>query len=298
MRIINKVLRQLIIAGICCQSSAAFAKDSLSAKDILIQHDAEAVKIYDQLKDKYIKKTDPILIAQGDKFILYHQGTISKFSIVSPQYVNLTSVSHVILATFALFNPLNQFPKNKAEVIEYKRLLMDTEKAIASLPLTKGERVRQEKIILLTKQFIQKALDENSSSPEQLDKFFQKLSPLIKQNMKDAVQAQLAVIEHQMKVIDGKLSKEERKKLFVVIPVSKAPRKDNLIGQYFSKHLNEPIDSSRLIFAEGLSDTNAILNLVGGWQIEADLSKMFFHNPDTMKKDILGKDTKEQLQKL
>ncbi|WP_127101755.1 hypothetical protein [Legionella sp. km772] len=283
----------LVIITLYCINSYA---SSLQAENILIKHDEVALKIYDQLKNKYISNTDPLLIAQGDQFILYHQGKIRTFSVYSPQYNDLKSVSHVVLATFALFNPLNHFPQNKTAVMQYRKLLIETGNAIVQLPLNKEEKMRQKKIIYLTDEFIQKALRENSCSTGQLEHFFQDIAPLIKLNMRDAVQAQLNTIDKQMIIIEKSLSKEERGKLFVVIPVSKAPRKDNLLGQYFSKRLKAPMDSARLIFAEGLTDKQDILTLVGAWQIEADLSKLFFLNPDSMKKDILGADAKDQLE--
>jgi len=288
-------LNQLIIViVISLQWSASFA-DSSQAETILTQHDLSDVKIYDQLKEKYINNTDPLLIAQGDQFILYHKGKVVNYPIFSQKYNDLKSVSHVTLATFALFNPLNHFPRNKKEVVQYKQLLLDTEKVIDQLPLSKDQKERQEKILLLTNQFIQKAFQKNSCSNAELEQFFQEIAPLIRQNMSDAVQAELKVLNQQMNKIEQQLTNIEQKNLFVVIPVSKAPRKDNLLGQYFSKRLNVPMESARLIFAEGLTDTNAILTLVGSWQTEADLSRLFFHNPNSMKRDILGEDAKQLL---
>ena len=111
------------------------------------------------------------------------------------------------------------------------------------------------------------------------------------ENIKDAVNAQIILLNKEMTKITQRIEPNELKRLFVVIPVPKNPRNDNLIGQYFSKYLNVPMDSPRLIYAEGLSDRKDILKLVGTWQIESQLSQKFFHDPDKMKKDLLGKDT-------
>ncbi len=239
----------LILIIILFEWTVSYSNTASKAESTLAQHDLEAVKIYTQLKEKYIKNTNPLLIAQGDQFVLYHKGKVSYYPIFSQQYNDLKSVSHVTLATFALFSPLNQFPKNRDKVLDYQNLLMKTEKAIEQLPLKRAEKIRQKEILFLTSQFIQKAIKEKTCSTAQLSQFFQKITPLINQNIKDAVQAQLHTINQQMLKIEQQLTPEERKNLFVVIPASKSPRNDNLMGQYFSKRLNVPMDSARLIFA-------------------------------------------------
>ena len=302
MRTITKVGRKLlcykiIMIYVFLHHYVVHADNSSQAESILANHNTQTLKIYDQLKSKYINNTDPLLIAQGDQFILYHKGKVTRYPIFSQQYNDLKSVAHVSLATFALFNPLNQFPKNKAQVESYYSLLSDTEKAVDKLPLTAEDKTRQKKILNLTEQFISKSIKKNFCSRVELGAYFQEIAPLIKLNMRIAVKSELEAIHRQMLKIEQQLTKTEIKNLFVIIPVTKAPRQDSLMGQYFSKQLKVPVDSSRLIFAEGLSDTDALLKLAGSWQIEADLSSLYFHNPDAMKRDILGEDTKHQLMK-
>ncbi len=262
----------------------------------LAQHDAQVLKIYNRLKRTYTQKTDPLIIAWGNKLDFYHQQTVHEYPIIPANYDELKSISHVILAVYALFDPKNEFPKNMADVIAYKNLLISTEPLIQTLPLSPDQKKRQQHILAVTKHALTEAIEKKAVSQHSIQQLFSTLSPLIQKNMDDAAKLEIDAINQQMTKIQHQLTPEELKQLFVVIPTSKMPRQDNLIGQYFSKFMNAPMDSDRLIYAEGLTKTKQVLALVGSWQMESNLSLIFFHNANHMKKDILGTSTQHYLQ--
>lgn len=273
-------------------TSSLYANPELVIKE----HNEQAIRIYDQLKNKYTQKTDPLIIAWGDKLTFYHRGKIQEYPIVTVNYQQLKGMAHVILAVFALFDSLNEFPKNIDEVKTYRNQIIKVEKTVRELPLSILQKDRQEKILTLTNELLDKAIKEHSISQKTINRFFSAISPLIMQNIDEATKIELSLLNQQMAKIQHQLSTEELNQLFVVIPVPKMPRQDNIVGQYFSKYLDVPVESKRLIYAEGLTDTQKILSLVGTWQIESLLSASFFHDPDRMKKDLVSTNAKEYLQ--
>ncbi len=292
---ISKYIAQLTTV-LAISSSVAYPFSSSKAESIVAQHNTKAHQIYSQLKNKYIQRTDPLIIAWGDRLAFYHHKVLREYPIVPAAYQDLKGISHVTLAVFALFNPINQFPKNIADVRGYKSEIVNTEKAIDSLPLSEEQKVRQKQILSFTNELLQKAIDDRAFSQQSVAIFFNLISPLIMKNMNDAAKSEINLLNIQMAKIQHQLTIEERNRLFVVIPAPKMPRQENVVGLYFSKYLNVPMESPRLVFAEGLTDTKSVLELVGTWQIEASLSAAFFHDPNKMQKDILGMSTQEYLQ--
>ncbi|PJD92808.1 MAG: hypothetical protein CK424_04310 [Legionella sp.] len=267
-----------------------------TTESMLAQHDIQALNIYNQVKHQYSQKTDPLLIAWPNKLVLYHHHKIQEFVIIPPAYDDLKSIAHVSLAVFALFDPINEFPKNMAEVTAYKKMLLHTESAIQSLPLKFDQKTRQTLILTLTQNLLKEAIEKKVVSQQLLQQFFNTISPLVKKNIDEATKLAIDTLNQNMTKIQQQLTLEEQNQMFVIIPTSKMPRQGNLMGQYFSKYLNAPMDSSRLIFAEGLTETKDVLALVGTWKVETKLSALFFHHPDTMKTDILAPSTEIYLQ--
>lgn len=266
------------------------------SESILAQHNIKAIQIYNQLKNKYIQKTDPLIIAWGNRLTFYHHHSVQEYPIVSEEYNELKGIAHVTLAVFALFNSMNQFPKNIVDVKTYKNLIVNTEKAVNGLSLSSQQKERQKKILNLTNELLKSAIDKNFASQQAMNSFFDLISPLIMENINEATKIEITLINKQMTKIQHQLTSEERNKLFVIIPVPKMPRQDNIVGQYFSKYLNISIESERLIYAEGLTETQSVLSVVGTWQIESLLSASFFHDPDRMKKDLVSNNAQEYLQ--
>lgn len=286
-------LAAIIITPSTLESANVSRSDSDS---ILAEHNLKAMQIYKQLKNKYIQKTDPLIIAWGNRLAFYHNHSVQEYFIVSNEYTELKDIAHITLAVFALFNPLNEFPKNISDVKTYKKLIINTKKTIDELSLSIEQKERQKKILSITNELLKNAIHNRVISQQAVNNFFDLISPLINENINEATQSEITLLNEQMTKIQHQLTPEERNKLFVVIPVPKMPRQDNIMGQYFSKYLNVSVESNRLIYAEGLTKTQDILSLVGTWQIESLLSSSFFHDPDRMKKDLVSTNAREYLQ--
>lgn len=244
------------------------------------------LKIYDQLKDKIVKNTDPLIIVWSAKLNFYHHQKLQEYPIIPDEYTDLKTIAHVSLATFALFDPANQFPRNMELVKEYQKKIKETLPIIDALPLNNAQKICQKILLTKTDDFIQQAITKNSVNPTQLQRYATEIMPFVQQNMVDATKSQLVLLNAQMTKIQHQLTAAEKNKLFVILPGQKFPRQENILGQYFSKYLNAPIDSKRLIYAEGLTDTQSVLTLVGTWQIDSLLAELFFHDPDRMKRDL------------
>lgn len=268
----------------------------IPAKDVLAEANAKSLQIYDQLKEKYTQRTDPLIIVWSNRLSFYNHHSVQEFPIISPEYVDLKTVAHVILALFALFNQENNFPDNMAIVKDYQTQIARVLAVVDELALTAEQKNRQKIILKKTQNFLQQALVKKRVNQKELQDFFSSLSPDIMRNIDEAARNQLSLVNQQMTKIQQQLTSEAKAKLFVILPGVKMPRQENILGQYFSKYLNEKMDSKRLIYAEGLTDTQQVLTLVGTWQLDSVLSAEFFHNSERMEKDVLADNAKRYLQ--
>ncbi len=267
-----------------------------TAESIVAQHNSQALQLYGQLKTKYIQQTDPLIIAWGDRLAFYHHHVVHEYPLISEEYVELKTIAHVTLAIFALFHPMNQFPNNRTDVKAYDHLVVHTATAVNDLALSLHQKERQHKILELTHTLLSTALDKNVMTQQAVTHFFRVISPFVMENIHEATKIQIDLINKQMMKIQHQLTQDERNKLFVIIPGPKMPRQENMVGQYFSKYLNVPMESERLIYAEGVSDSTSALSTVGAWQVESLLSGSYFHDPDRMKKDLLSSSARQYLQ--
>ena len=59
--------------------------------------------------------------------------------------------------------------------------------------------------------------------------------------------------------------------------------------QYFCRRLDEPADSEhRVTYAEGVSDEQSALALVGTRRLDRAVARAFFGDPQRLQRDILG----------
>jgi hypothetical protein len=77
-------------------------------------------------------------------------------------------------------------------------------------------------------------------------------------------------------------------KLRVLVLGPQMPRKHNVAIQYFAKLLGVAGESRRLVYAEELSGEQQGLNLLATHQLDSELSKAFFGDPERMDIDLLG----------
>ncbi|MDF1757579.1 MAG: hypothetical protein P1U74_04710 [Legionellaceae bacterium] len=297
MKLRGKIVTLLQIS-ICfiLPTSLSFADAPLIKKELTFSNlNNNSIKLFDDLINKYSKNTDPLIIAWGDKLSLYHDDKTQDYPITPPNYTSLKGISHVILATFAIFDPINQFPKNIDASKNYLAELQEINNKIDKLPMTTEQRQRQKQIVHKTIVLLNRGIKEEKISKKTVKNYFKSIKALIMQNVEDAAVEKLKLISNQMAKIQQQLTIPEQQKLFVVIPVSKMPRTHYILGQYFSKYLNVPTDSPRLIFAEGITDVNEIFKLVGQWQTDNKLSYSFFNKPHKMDQDLLGDAAEEYL---
>lgn len=148
----------LVSIGLMCTPSYAWPIE-------MDQFNAYSLHQYDQLKHQYIKKTDPLIIAWGNKLTLIHQGQTTDYSIISEEYQILKSISHTALTVFTLFHPRNHFPKNKNDVELFNTMVQNIQKSIESSSLNPKQKQRQKKILHMTYQLLSTILQKKEFFP-------------------------------------------------------------------------------------------------------------------------------------
>jgi hypothetical protein len=104
-----------------------------------------------------------------------------------------------------------------------------------------------------------------------------------------ATRLQLAALDAQVELAVRRMSERERAALQVVVTGDHQARERSLVLQYFQKRLGEHAGTEdRVSYAEGVSDEQQALALVGTRRLDRAIALAFFGDPKRLQRDVLG----------
>jgi hypothetical protein len=284
---------------VSCSSSSLFATGD--PPDPLVALNASVRKAYQRARVESLAKLGPVVLVNGDSLVLI-QGTVRTPSpIDSSRYHSLKTVAHAALGVFLILNgyDLERLPQpQQDELRQLRSLIPGAKAALAKYEFTDEQRRRQERILSECDAFINDVLFWQRSDPKELTEFCRKMRPLVLANAADAAKDQIDAFHKQMCDWKKQLTADEWRKLRVVIQGSQMPRKGNLAVQYFAKLLAESGEGPRIIYAEGLFETQSALNLLGTHILDSRVAQSFFNDSRRMDRDLLSDAASEYLKKL
>lgn len=125
------------------------------------------------------------------------------------------------------------------------------------------------------------------------DAFAAKMGPMLTAAIEHATKLQLETLHARTEELLQRLSAEQRAQLHVAVTGNHQARVRSLGMQYFTKR----VGAERVLYAEGVSDVDAAIALVGAQRLDRAMAAAFFGSPRRMERDLLGDAAKAILEK-
>jgi hypothetical protein len=234
----------------------------------------------------------PVFVVLADELIVFHRDTRIASSFAPVTFHIIKSVSHAPLAIFATFQRLEGKTLDatgREHLAEQRKLLGDSLERLArdagELPASTQRDLRT--VLQACVDFLDPP--RSSASEENLAAFAGALGPVLLRLADDATQLQLDALHKHVERALGTLTAEDLARLHVVVAGDHQARARSLAMQYFQKRLGEPEQVERRVtYAEGVSDEQGALALVGTRRLDRALGRAFFGEEQRLQRDILG----------
>ena len=249
-------------------------------------HDA-----YDQSRTE-ARHEAPVFVVLADELIVFHRGERSAWSFSPRTFHVIKSVTHAPLAIFAA---VSRLADGALDAQARDRLGAQRERLAEALSRVDRDaselnaQTRQDLRTVLQScaRFID-ALEERPQGAD-LTEFARALGPVLLRLADDATQLQLDALHAHASEALGVLTPDALAELKVVVAGEHQARARSLAMQYFQKRLAEPADTERRVaYAEGISDEQGALALVGTQRLDHAISLAFFGDEHRLQRDILG----------
>jgi hypothetical protein len=225
----------------------------------------------------------PVLLVQGDRWCLYrHQALVAEASFQPALFHRLKAVAHVPLALHLLWTTgAGPAPAERRELAELVRAART--ELLPDFP--PNERPRQARIL----EACARLLETPGPLPAgRLAAFDAELGPMLRANAEAAAGLELDRLHQGVTRLRGGLGPGEWGALRVVICGSHMARDGEVTLQYFCRLLGEAREGGRVVYAEGLRDPAAALDLLATHRVDAEAGAAFFADPDRMHRDVLA----------
>jgi hypothetical protein len=229
----------------------------------------------------------PVFVLLAESLVVFHARQRQAFSFSPRAFHVIKSIAHAPVALFVAFQGASA-PK-PAELEEMRRRIVTA----LALPLDDeplSPTVRNDLTFVLHScvDCIDAAL-RGGMDRTPLDALTARVGEPLQRLLHEATSLQLhALHEHIERALEV-LSPSERRALHVVVTGDHQARIRSFAMQYFKKRMStSPHADTRLSYAEGVSDEQAALALVGIQQLDRKLARAFFGEEARLQRDLLG----------
>ena len=247
---------------------------------------------YNHAREKILRDTGPVILAQSEDLTLFFNGKSVKSAAPDSGYRTLTTVAHVTLTMFLLLEPYGEGPLSETRIDKLQTLqkIAAMVQSELSKRLTKDMDLveAQQRVIGKTLSFIKKIVAEKAWAAKDLDEYLNSVKPQILKNVKLAAKFQIDHFHRQIVIWKQKIPAEDWDQLHVVISGAAMPRKNNLAVQYFSKLLGVRGECEKIIYAESIFQPTRAMKILGTSLLDAQIGEGYFGDPWRMHRDLLG----------
>ncbi|CAN1483784.1 hypothetical protein MCERE10_00389 [Burkholderiaceae bacterium] len=206
-------------------------------------------------------------------------------------YHDLKSVSHLPLGAYSASIGLLENPTDKRWMDRLRMLLNQLNIAQADLPkasFTDLQRVRQEKILSLSRAYLDDILMRESADIASINLYSRTLAPLLLANAADAANVQIEALDQAVRELSKKLKPGEFEKAMAVITGPKTPREGNLQFQYFVFAFGAGSAGTRVLYMESIFDREAALGVLRTVLNDRVASQAFFGETYRLERDLMA----------
>ena len=233
----------------------------------------------------------PIILLEDGKLVLVRNGSETTSEIILPRYDTVKVFAHMPVAIYLMLGPPGAGKldtQRLQQLAEYHGQIHRVEKQIEHIGLEGTSLKRQQQLLADSRQFLEKVIQRQEFSTEELHTFTRSMLPMIQANIAEAAASQLDSMHEQVMAWKKEMTPAEWQKLRVSVKGAVLARDGNLAMQYFERLLNLKGPGMRLIFMERYAPRTPMLTLLATRSVDRGISIAFFDNPDRMFRDVLA----------
>lgn len=238
----------------------------------------------------------PVFVVVADALVVFHRGDRRELPITPRLFHVIKSVAHAPVALFAAMHPSRGRALEASARTRIEALRRDATASISSLAAENAPDERDavadmRSVLEATFAFAERALDDSKTSvpDDDLDAFARESGPLVLRLTAHATRVQLAALDAAVEEALAPLGAVERRDLCVIVTGDHQARARSLGMQYFKKRFGEDEhDEDHVSYAEGVSDADEALALVGRRRLDMEVARAFFGDAKRLQRDVLG----------
>lgn len=254
-------------------------------------------EIYATSRKDYLASGGPVLIWNRGALFLVNNGKTTQYDYFPPIFDVYKTLDHITLGICCavVHNPEHPSDEQLKQLVKFRSAIIAAKPQIEAAGLKKRTMQRELRIIENSMKFIDKIEAGRGCPRAELDTYIRDLQPAIIGNIRDAVAADLTALDAKMKEIRKTLTPDEWERLHVVVCSVHMARQGESHMQYFLRLLAQQDEGRRVVFFEGNAEQQDALNLLGTHELDSDIARVYFNDPDRMHRDLLGSVTAEFL---
>ena len=251
---------------------------------------AAARESYGAARELALKSDQPVFLVT-DTVTLIRGEDLGSLPYSPPLYHELKSISHLPLGVHSASIGLLESPTKQPWIERLRTLVKNVDIAEADLAkasFTEAQRVRQQKILSLSRAYIDNVLSRENVDMASITRYSRALAPLLLANAADAANVQIEALDQAVRELSKKLKPGEFEKALAVITGPKTPREGNLQFQYFVYAFGPGSAGSRVLYMESIFDREAALGVLRTVLNDRVASQAFFGDTYRLERDLMA----------
>lgn len=248
--------------------------------------------------------TIPVVAMIGDYLSLLNDGGERSEQVIPDRYHQLKSLSHFAFGLQLCLMRNGAGPLQHTTQHELEEKLVQIKIArdgVSELPA--DERAAPTTLLDRSRELITEVLARGALDQIQLQEYASAIAPLVFKTAAIAVRLELDRMHELVSQWSEQLGADRWQRVYVVICDNHQPRYRHAARQYFGRLLHEQEGiaaeyEDRIIFGEGIRDTDGALDLLARHLIDQKASHMIFGDKSRLQKDMLADVAAEYLEEL
>ncbi len=242
----------------------------------------------------------PVFIVIGDALLMHRAGIRRERNFSPRRFHVIKSAVHAPVAVYIALHRIPGAPVDAETTGRLTGLARHVDASLATLGEDAPEDVETlQPILHASRAMIDEAIAAGVVHGSRLDEFAAAVGPALRHLTDVATDVQLSALHAHVEEALGEMSGEERRALQVVVVGNHQARIRSLAMQYFQKRFREASGvDDRVAYAEGITDEQATLALVGARRLDRAIAAAFFGDPRRMQRDLLGDSAAARLAQL
>lgn len=237
-----------------------------------------------------LKSDQPVFLVT-DTVTLIRGEDLGSLPYSPPLYHELKSISHLPLGVHSASMGLLESPTKQPWIERLRTLRKEvdsTEAELAKASFTEIQKVRQQKILSLSRAYLNDVLSRENTDMASITRYARSLAPLLLANAADAANVQIEALDRAVRELSKTLKPGEFEKALAVITGPKTPREGNLQFQYFAYAFGPGSAGSRVLYMESIFDREAALGVLRTVLNDRVASQAFFGETYRLERDLMA----------